>query len=386
MILSTSFLSKASVLLFVGVYCLSGCASNHVGVNEDLQPHERKFTIAVFPIQNLSGTNAPRGIRESLINLLRTKGFDVLEDKTLEKLMAQHRIRYTGGIDDATAQAFGRETSAKGVLIASLELYSETNPPKIALISRLVSTGNNPAILWIDGVGLAGDDSPGILGIGLVENPKILLQKALQSLANSLASSLLVKKEKWDGEARKKFRPKIAFRSLEIDPEKKYTVAVLPFFNKSERKYGGEIIQLQFVKSLKAFRNLEVIEPGLVRQQFLAMRIVMDQGVSFADADAIFSTLDADLVVSGDLITYQDYEGTWGTPKVDFSVLFVDRKGRKVVWSSTSYNEGDDGVFFFDRGSVNTAYIMASQMTRWIGEMMIAGGKKAQGERVRGAN
>ena len=145
-------------------------------------------------------------------------------------------------------------------------------------------------------------------------------------------------------------------------------------------------MQLQFVKSLEEFRNLEVIKPGLVRQQFLAMRIVMDQGVSFADADVIFSTLDANLVVSGDLITYQDYEGTWGTPKVDFSVLFVDRKGRKVVWSSTSYNEGDDGVFFFDRGSVNTAYVMASQMTRWIGEMMIAGGKKAQGERVRGAN
>jgi TolB-like protein len=371
MISSTSFLNKVSVVLFAGVYCLSGCASNHVGASKDLQLHEGKFTIAVFPIQNLSGTKAPPDIRESLINLLRTRGFDVLEDETLEKFMARHRIRYAGGIDDAAAQAFGRETSAKGVLIASLELYSEANPPKIALISRLISTGNNPAILWIDGVGLAGDDSPGILGIGLVENPKILLQKALQSLSDSLAGSLLMKKEKSGREARKKFRPKIAYRSLEIDPGKKYTVAVLPFFNKSERRYGGEIMQLQFVKNLKEFRNLEVIEPGLVRQQFLAMRIIMDQGVSFADSDVIFSTLDADLVVSGDLITYQDYEGTWGTPKVDFSVLFVDRKGRKVVWSSTSYNEGNDGVFFFDRGRVNTAYVMASQMTQLIGKMIL---------------
>ena len=77
-------------------------------------------------------------------------------------------------------------------------------------------------------------------------------------------------------------------------------------------------MQLQFVKNLKELRSLEVIEPGLVRQQFLKMRIIMDQGVSFADADAIFATLDADLVVSGDLITYQDYQGALGNTESGF--------------------------------------------------------------------
>jgi hypothetical protein len=105
----------------------------------------------------------------------------------------------------------------------------------------------------------------------------------------------------------------------------------------------------------------------------------MDQGVSLADAEAIFATLGADLVVSGDLITYQDYYGALGTPKVDFSVVFVDGKGRKVVWSSTSFNTGDDGVFFFDWGRVNTAHAMASQMIGWIGEMMLGEGQKIQG-------
>ena len=157
-----------------------------------------QFSIAVFPIDNLTGTRAPlREIRESLINLLRTRGLDVLEDETLEKFMARNRVRYTGGIDDATAQAFGKETSTKGVLITSLELYnSEANPPKMALISRLVSTGDNPTILWTDGVGLAGDDSPGILGIGLIEDPKILLEKALEFVSDSLAGSLQMKKKR----------------------------------------------------------------------------------------------------------------------------------------------------------------------------------------------
>jgi hypothetical protein len=344
-------------------------------------PDKGKFRIAVFPVENLSGTVVPlKEIRQVSIDKLRAKGVDVLEEEALEKLMAKYRIRYTGGVDRDAAKAFKQDGKVDGVLIISLELYSDATPPKISLLSRLVSTGDNPSILWMDGVGLAGDDSPGILGLGLIEDPKTLLEKALQSLTESLTVSLLRKGGREDiREAKRKFKPKVFFRSSVIDPNKKYTLAVLPFFNKSERKYGGEIMQLQFVKNLKELKNFEIIEPGLVRQQFLAMRIIMDQGVSLADADAIFSTLDADLVVSGDLITYQDYQGIWGTPKVDFSVLFVDRKGRKVVWSSTSYNEGDDGVFFFDLGRVNTAYAMASQMTQRIGKMFIEDSKRVQG-------
>jgi TolB-like protein len=373
-------LSKATLFFVGAIFFLSGCAGAREGIKRDSYAGEGKFSIAVFPIENLTGARAPiKEIRASFINQLRTRGFDVLEDEALEKVMAGNRVRYTSGIDETTAQAFGRETRAKGVLIASIELYSETNPPKIAMISRLISTGDNPTVLWADGVGLAGDDAPGILGIGLIEDPKILLQKALQFLSDSLADSLLMKKEEPRREAKKKFQPKIAYRSPEIETKEKYTVAVLPFFNKSERKYGGEIIQLQFIKNLEKLGGLKVIEPGLVRQQFLKMRIIMDQGVSLADAEAIFATLNADLVVSGDLITYQDVQFSRGTPAVDFSVLFVDKKGRKVVWSSTSYNTGDDGVFFFDLGKVNTAHVMATQMTQWVGEMMLGDDKKAQG-------
>lgn len=49
------------------------------------------------------------------------------------------------------------------------------------------------------------------------------------------------------------------------------------------------------------------------------------------------------------------------------------------MWSSTSFNQGDDGVFFFDWGRVNTAHAMAAQMTRWIGEMMLGESVKVQG-------
>jgi hypothetical protein len=127
---------------------------------------------------------------------------------------------------------------------------------------------------------------------------------------------------------------------------------------------------LHFIRQLKRLENFEVIEPGMVRQELLNLRIIMQDGVSLADADAIFATLNADLLVSGRVMDYQDYQGVWGKPKVGFSTMVIERKSREVVWRSNSYNEGDDGVFFFDRGRVNTAHAMTSQMVQLVAKIM----------------
>jgi TolB-like protein len=371
MISLTNFLNKTIIIFFAGLLFLMGCATGKEATKGNLPGMGERIHIAVLPMENLSGTAAPlREIRGDIINSLKARGIGVLQEDALEKFMAKHRIRYTGGIDKITAKEFKDEINCQGVLITSLELYSETNPPKIALTSRLVSTGDNPVILWIDGVGLAGDDSPGILGLGLIEDPKTLQKKALNHLLNSLSESLSGQKKSKGLEGKRKFRPKISYRSPIVEGKRKYTVAVIPFFNRSERKYGAEIVSLHFVKHLKEFEQFDVIEPGVVRQQFLSLRIIMDQGVSLADADAIFAMLNVDLVVTGQVLDYQDYQGSFGKPKVDFTAEVIERKSREVVWSSTSYNQGDDGVFFFDWGRVNTAHAMASQMAQAIGKMM----------------
>lgn len=361
----------AAILIFLVI--LSGCASTKGTARGESHTGAERFRIAVFPVENLSGTPSPvKEIRQSVINRLKTEGFPVLEEEVLEKFMAKYRIRYAGGMDKVIAKAFKEETGVEAVLITSVELYSDRIPPKIALIARLVSTGDKPVILWMDGIGMAGDESPGILGLGLIEDPKELREKAMASLLDSLVGSLSGKKGgKSVKSVKRKFSPKIAYRSPEISPDKKYTVAVVPFFNRSDRKNGGEIAALHFVKELARFENFDVIEPGVVRQGFLNLRVIMEEGVSLDNADIIFSSLPADLILSGKVLDYEDYQGVFGTPKVNFSVLLIEKKSRLIVWSSESYNEGDDGVFFFDRGKVNTAYTMTSQMAQAIGRMMV---------------
>jgi len=375
MIFSTNFSNKPVVILAVILICLAGCSRIKAPVTRTTHNSpaiEDNFPIAVLPIYNLSATRAPlKDIRESLINRLKKMGVNIIDEEVFERVLAKHRIRYAGGIDLKEAKAFKEDAGAGAVLITSLELYNTVYPPKISLTSRLVSTDNTTSILWMKGIGLAGDDSPGVLGIGLIGNPREISEIAVNRLAASLSEYLSGRQEGTDTtRKRKKFSPKVIYRSPIIDPEKKYRVAVLPFNNVSERKYAGEIIAFQFARQLLPYGNFNVLEPGVVRQALLGLRVIMDDGLSLANADIVFSVVNADLILTGQVLDYQDYEGSTGTPKVDFSALLIERKSREVVWSSKSYNQGDDGVFFFDVGRVNTAHVMASEMASNIVDMI----------------
>ncbi len=364
---STNFSFKPVSILFAFIICLSGCSVTNnqaIRATDDHPAPEKKLLVAVLPLTNLSSTPAPlEEMRQQLVNSLKQQGLDILPAETLENFIVKHRIRYVGGIDETTARDFRYETGVDAVLITSVELYSDTPPPKIALTCRLVSTGNNPEILWMDGVGLAGDDSVGILQLSLIEDHRKLLEKAVRQLSTSLGEYLAgVRYSKDSQRDIIKFWPKVFYRSPILEPDWNYTVAVVPFFNLSERRFAGEIIALNFVQQMMTQKKFSVIEPGIVRQLLLQMRIVMDDGISFADVHALFSKLNVDLILAGKIFDYQDSQGASGTARVDFSALAVEKQSREVVWTVQSHNEGDHGVFFFDWGKINTAHSLASEM------------------------
>ena len=375
MILSTSFSSRTVYLLFtvlIGLSVAAGpnCAQEGAGGTNTGQ---QRLKIAVFPVFNLSATPAPlKHIGRLLTDNLKARGESIIDEQVLENVFVKHRIRYVGGLDPLAALAIRKEAGADVALITSLEHYSDVVPPKIALTSRLVTTGHRIRILWMDGVGLAGDDSPGLLDLGLIETPEILLELALQHILTSLSEFLATGQKADDAPAPSgKHRPKVIFRSPVLDPALSYAVAVMPFFNLSERNFAGDIMALHFVRQLLAHENLSVIEPGVVRHELLRGRVIMGDGISLADAGLISRLLAVDLILSGKVMYYQDFQGPAAKPKVDFSAEIFEKKSREVVWTAQSYNQGDDGVFFFDWGRVNTAYVMATQMVQLAVEEMV---------------
>jgi len=375
MILSTSFSIRTVYILFTVLIGLSVAAGPNCAQEgaDGTNTGQQRLKIAVFPVFNLSATPAPlKHIGRLLTDNLKARGETIIDEQVLENVFVKHRIRYVGGLDPSAAVAIRQEAGADVALITSLEHYSDVVPPKIALTSRLVTTGHRIQILWMDGVGLAGDDSPGLLDLGLIETPDTLLELALQHVLTSLSEFLATGQKVDNAPAPSgKHRPKVIFRSPVLDPALSYAVAVMPFFNLSERNFAGDIMALHFVRQLLAHENLSVIEPGVVRHELLRGRVIMGDGISLADAGLISRLLAVDLILSGKVMDYQDFQGAAAKPKVDFSAEIFEKKSREVVWAALGYNQGDDGVFFFDWGRVNTAYAMATQMVQLAVEEMV---------------
>ena len=154
------------------------------------------------------------------------------------------------------------------------------------------------------------------------------------------------------------------YRSRSLATGKPYSVAVLPFFNLSERRGAGDIVAGLFTRHLSAFPEYRVVDAGVTRQELLNARIIMDGGVSIPDAETVASLVDADLVLAGRVLSYQDPPGAGGRTHVEFSTVLIEKTSRRVVFSSESDNRGDDGVRFFERGTSRTAHVMATQMVR----------------------
>ena len=346
--------------------------------------------IAFLPIENLSGVEAPLAeIGNSFAGLLADSGLRLLDPAQLGAFMARYRWRNTGGISSGLSQKLRQETATDAVLITSLESYQGGTQPKISLISRLVLCSDQPRILWIDTVGLTGTDAPGLLSLGLIKDPTVLIEKAerqlLESLERYLAGEEATQRlwyipgsEKAAGKngpriaLKEQYRPRSYYRASRFVPTASYSLAVVPFLNEYARKNAGLALPLHMIAALHPYENLAVFEPGVVRDYLLRYRLIMPAGPSLAVADVLASptTIDADLVLSGQVF---DFQGLQGTPKIDFSVQIFDGNAREVIWWSRSYATGDEGVYFFDVGRVHSVQILAKWMTATVGALVFDG-------------
>jgi hypothetical protein len=359
---SITFSNRSLALVAVCVLLCAGCSihKQQPALSEASVP-AKSLRIAVLPLENLSGKTAPlKDIRQALIQRVVAAGGQVIDDDSLEQFMARHRVRYTGGIDTKTAQALKEEAGVEAVLITSLERYVDnTTLPQIALTSRLVSTENMPPrIVWMESSILSGNDSPGVLGLGLIKDIGRLRKNAIEGITGSLAGFLSGKVMAGDGGGIWRFHPKLVYYSRFMVPGRKYRIAIAPFFNMSKMSLADEIMALHFTRQLVKTGAFEVVDPGVVREKLLNARVIMRAGVSKSDEDILFNTMDADLILTGKVLNYDDTAG------VEFNVMVFERTTKKAVWSSWSSSRGGDGVFFFDWGWVNTAGGLASRMAK----------------------
>ena len=320
--------------------------------------------LALLPLVNLSGASIPvQDIQGAVEAALRGRGVLLVSGEPVDAFLALHRMRYTGGIDRDSARAMGAELGVSGVLITTVETYDAGSPPRAGMVMRLVSADDTAQIRWIAESARAGDDAPGPFDIGIVRDYPTLQADVLNNISASLALYLGGKGPSataCPGGGR--FGPKALFRSPLLDAGRIASVAVLPFVNETQWRNAGDLIALQFVRQLEASGRFHAVEPGVLRDELLRFRIVMEGGVALDSARIVLDLVQADLVLAGYVREYEDAAGPGAAPRLQITALLLERKNNEVVWESTSYSQGDAGVFFFDAGLVRTMPGLACRM------------------------
>jgi hypothetical protein len=235
---------------------------------------------------------------------------------------------------------------------------------------RLVEAGALPVVLWADAVARSGDDAPGLLGLGIVRTVAELERGVVSGLARSLSRYAHGLRGESCGEPGR-YGPRRSFRGPELDDVGRRVVAVLPFANETSRREAGEVVLVQFVAQLARSGSFTVLDPGVVREELLANRIVLEGGVSVDNAVAILDLLQADLVLSGDVQVYAQPSGVRMPADVEFTSYVLDRSTGELVWSSASEGGSDDGVFFFGAGRVHTVSALSCRMVRGVVERIV---------------
>ena len=360
--------SRGLGLALLGVALAAGCQPR---VPEARPAPPR---LALFPVQNLSGGAAPiRDLTAAIRVQLLTQGVVLVPDEVVGRVLARHRIRYTGGVDREGAQALREEAGADGVIIPALELYQPAPPFRMAMSVRVVSTDAEPVVGWIGSVARGGNDTPGVLGMGLVLTMEILKDEALLELSTDLATWLRTASARVPCPQVGSISPRRAFRSPLLDDPGRRTVAVLPFLNDSGRRDAGDVVTLRFLAPLLANGTVRVVEPGVVRTELLLHRIGASRGVSVDDARVVLGLLGADVVLSGTVQRFDEAAGTTGAPAVELVTWALDRKTARLAWASSSAASGDDGVFFFGAGRVTTASALTCGLARGTVAEMLEG-------------
>jgi len=245
-------------------------------------------------------------------------------------------------------------------LITTVDLYDQRNPPKMGMTSRLVTTEDPPRILWMDSVVRVGDQAPGGFDMGLISDLETLENIVIWNLAAKVAGKPSASERKM----RRRFRPRAHYASPEfpIVREKDARIAVLPFANDSTTRYAGEILTDQLIRHLNEV-EANVVEPGIVRQVMLEARQFYKEGPSIPETDILRLHLGADVVVFGEVSTYEEKLEPRAA-RVEFLVRAIDAETGRLIWASSSFAGGNKGVYFFGAGQIHSAQALASEMTR----------------------
>lgn len=328
----------AMVVLFISV-TVTGC------LNYKRQQPVSGENIALLPFGNLSDFNqAQTYVMPVLEGQLEQKGFKLVNQDGINKLLVKERVRSAGYISNEIARKIRDEFDVKAVLVGSVTSFSVEGDLQFGLLARLISSPDG-AVLWADYASASGSDFTKVLGLGRPDDIFNLISRVTDGLLSSFSVTPPYK-----------------------EIESTYRIAVMPFQNKSKFRDAGALVSQMFLVELFKNRKFNPVEYGEVRKLVVDSRIRSKGSLDYKNIEALSGVLGIDGFLVGTVELYSDGLDTFSPPEVIITARLLDARKNRILWYNTHHLTGEDDVIVLDWGKLKSvdqvAYKAVSRLVK----------------------
>lgn len=303
--------------------------------------------IAFFPFENFSGNeDALTKTVPPLQAYLAGRGIQAVDESRVQGLLLKERIRFSGYVPRELGSLMGRELGVSAVLTGCVVTFSESENPSLAILARLIDAPTGQ-ILWAQYASATGDDFTTILGLGRIQTMDELLPRVIERL----------------------------FANFSMTPPQKlkeatYTVAVMPFLNKGEKRDAGSIAMYMFLAELLKNPRFIPVEYGNVRNSIVDHRVRSKGELDFENMKALSESLGIDGFLVGTVERYPKEAIPTVPPEVSLTSRLIDARGNRIVWYDSYQMNGDRPITIFDWGKLRAVDMVAYRVVSKLVERM----------------
>ncbi|GEM_PF-1771791 len=323
-----------------------GLLAFHVSVREAalkraVVKKKEKADIAVLPLENLSSAaDAVGRVMPVLRGYIEERGLKVLDDSLVRDFMVKNRFRERGVITSELSRRLREQYGVHYAYVGSIITFKDANPPKFALIGRVVDTSNGD-ILWTNYASATGNDFAGLFGVGKITEMDRLIPVVVKRFISSLSEDALTARK--DGRLR---------------------IAVLPFRNATKMVGAGKIAAYMFLSGLMNVPGLQPVEYGDIRKEVISLNMREIGELSFSSIEGLSKTMNIDLILLGSVEEYSPSVVEAIPPRVSFTSKLIDAHSKRLLWLDDIELDGNDEIKILDLGKLRSVDMVAYNAVR----------------------
>jgi len=289
--------------------------------------------LVILPLANRTGRLRALEIGQRFISAaLDSMRMPYLDSGEARPLLREYRIRAIGQIDRRGAHLIREKLGARWLLLGSIDVFRESQPPEYGLSLRLV----DPVTLLVlaaTSVGHSGRDYEGLFGQGERQDVVRVARETVREAVLGL----------WEGLSQSVVR--------DVRPTSLPRICIVPFDGTEKSWRDGQTVSDLMLTSLVQ-AGYPCLEPGVVRRALLGQGYAFKGEVDGPSLDHLAREDSVVYLITGTAELFEPARGESraAVPRVSLSARILDARRGRLLDAWFDERTGKNGETLFERG------------------------------------